>query len=144
MQGASVDPKELALQIVDIIALRPEVELCYIGIASKCFEILENRKSSTSSIFEDSHSRSDSRLADDSGDLDEEDAEDDDAEDMDDEDDGGGGDVDNTESDDDVDTSDEDSEDEIEASDGHARLRLREILFYDDKIGVFKARHGKL
>jgi hypothetical protein len=24
------------------------------------------------------------------------------------------------------------------------RLRLREILFYDDKVAVFKARHGKL
>jgi hypothetical protein len=24
------------------------------------------------------------------------------------------------------------------------RLRLREILFYDDKVSIFKARHGKL
>ena len=24
------------------------------------------------------------------------------------------------------------------------KLKLREILFYDDKVAVFKARHGKL
>lgn len=24
------------------------------------------------------------------------------------------------------------------------RLRLREILFYDDKVGIFKARHARL
>ncbi len=31
--------------------------------------------------------------------------------------------------------------------DDHAagpRLRLREILFYDDKVAIFKARHGRL
>lgn len=25
-----------------------------------------------------------------------------------------------------------------------ARLRLREILFYDDKVAIFRARHGRL
>ena len=39
----SVDTKELALQIVDIVVLRPEIQLCYIGIVKKCFEILEQR-----------------------------------------------------------------------------------------------------
>ena len=48
VHGSNVDPRELALQIVDIVALRPEVELCYMGIANKCFEILENRRSSES------------------------------------------------------------------------------------------------
>ena len=39
-----LDAKELASQIVDlVIALRPEIELCYMGILTKCFEILENR-----------------------------------------------------------------------------------------------------
>lgn len=41
--GNNIDPRELALQIVDIVHLRPEVEICYIGIYTKCFEILENR-----------------------------------------------------------------------------------------------------
>lgn len=37
------EPRELAMQVVDVIVLRPEVELCYVGISHKCFEILENR-----------------------------------------------------------------------------------------------------
>ena len=41
--GADSDPRELALQIVDIVTLRPDIELCYMGIAGKCFEILENQ-----------------------------------------------------------------------------------------------------
>lgn len=32
--------REAALQIIDIIALRPEMELCYIGIGDRCFEIV--------------------------------------------------------------------------------------------------------
>ncbi|CAK4030738.1 hypothetical protein AC578_5764 [Lecanosticta acicola] len=79
VHGANVDPRELALQIVDIVALRPEVELCYMGIANKCFEILENGR-----------------------------------------------------------------EGEALAEKIVGRLRLREILFYDDKVAIFKARHGRL
>ena len=44
VHGVNADARELALQLVDIVALRPEVELCYMGIATKCFEILEHRK----------------------------------------------------------------------------------------------------
>ena len=36
--------KEAALQVLDIVTLRPEIEICYIGIQNKCFEILEGRK----------------------------------------------------------------------------------------------------
>jgi len=43
--GNNIDPRELALQIVDIVHLRPELEVCYMGISTKCFEILENRPS---------------------------------------------------------------------------------------------------
>lgn len=39
-------------------------------------------------------------------------------------------------------SSDEDSESEV--SRASASFRLREILFYDDKITIFKARHGVL
>jgi hypothetical protein len=38
------DSRELGMQVLDIVALRPELELCYLGIQSKCFEILEYPK----------------------------------------------------------------------------------------------------
>jgi hypothetical protein len=41
--GNNIDPQELAYQILDIVHLRPEIEICYMGISTKCFEILENR-----------------------------------------------------------------------------------------------------
>ncbi|KAF2459352.1 hypothetical protein BDY21DRAFT_189261 [Lineolata rhizophorae] len=41
--GNNIDARELALQIVDIIHLRPEIELCYMGVQNKCFELLENK-----------------------------------------------------------------------------------------------------
>ncbi|KAA8613306.1 hypothetical protein PtrSN002B_004175 [Pyrenophora tritici-repentis] len=43
--GSNIDPRELAYQILDIVHLRPEIELCYMGLSTKCFEILENRPS---------------------------------------------------------------------------------------------------
>jgi hypothetical protein len=49
--------------------------------------------------------------------------------------------------DDDLTDSDSDSSDGPRKGGRHgraAKLRLREILFYDDKVAVFKARHGKL
>ena len=149
-----MDPKELALQIVDIVALRPEVELCYMGIANKCFEILENRRNSS----ESGDGRPESHLGLNGGSLEEEEAgagsEGDEEEDEDEEgeeevaeeEDADDPEVD-TESDDDDDEEEGDSESEghsSEAGRGMARLRLREILFYDDKVAIFKARHGKL
>ncbi|OQO12491.1 hypothetical protein B0A48_03133 [Cryoendolithus antarcticus] len=151
VHGASVDPRELASQIVDIVALRPEVELCYMGIANKCFEILETRK--------DHDSRNESRLGvgrdqdNDASGSGAEDAEDDGDEDDEDEGDDEGEEEAGEETESDVEESGdgEDSESESEGSvgvggkgSGPARLRLREILFYDDKVAVFKARHGRL
>jgi hypothetical protein len=43
------EPRELAHQITDIITLRPEIRLCYVGIGAKCFEILESPDSGPSS-----------------------------------------------------------------------------------------------
>jgi hypothetical protein len=41
------------MQVVDMIFLRPEIELCYLGISNKCFEILENRnKEDANSIID--------------------------------------------------------------------------------------------
>lgn len=153
MHGADVDPRELALQIVDIVALRPEVELCYMGIANKCFEILENRRSGDTW-----DGRPESRLGTHGATLEEdggapasdgeEDEDDDDvAEEVAEED---AGQVDDAEPDtesDEEDDDDDDTDSDAGTSDGGrgtARLRLREILFYDDKVAIFKARHGRL
>jgi hypothetical protein len=134
----------MAMQIVDIITLRPEIELCYMGLGTKCFEILENsskRRESRSSSRGNSSGQSEDSDVDDGDLTDEED-------DITDEEDDG---------------SDEDVEDAMhsaassaeELSDSESgggwfgfgkkppKLRLQEILFYD-KISIFKARYGRL
>ena len=130
------------------------------GIANKCFEILENRRSADSWDGR----RPSSSLGGPSGSgLDEEDgAADSEREDEEDEDEGavegeeedGEGEVveevDETESEGDGGSEDSESEDSESVGDRGgggrrtARLRLREILFYDDKVAIFKARHGRL
>ncbi|GAB7351343.1 hypothetical protein MBLNU459_g2030t3 [Dothideomycetes sp. NU459] len=141
VHGDFAEPRELALQIVDIIALRPEVELCYLGIGRKCFEIIESHKGN------DGHDDSLLVPTDDEVGSDE-DAEDDDDDDHDD------SDADSDEDDQSEDTDSDESRSEhgyTDSEDGHSsmgrklpRLRLREILYYDDKVTIFKARHGKL
>ncbi|CAG8974157.1 hypothetical protein HYALB_00002796 [Hymenoscyphus albidus] len=147
---AAFVPRELVMQVIDVIHLRPEVELCYIGISDKCFEILENRSS------DETHGSTDmgqSILADgpegaDDEDEDEDEGSEDDEDEEEDEDNGtatAAVDPDETESDmSDHEDSDSDSSDG--SDDGHSKIRLRprEILFYDDKVAIFKARHGKL
>ena len=152
--GSVHDARELALQVVDIIALRPEIELCYFGISTKCYEILENRQNDDSKFpMHDtlSNSASPGPGGHTLGDLDED-------SDVDDED--------NDDDDDDEDditpaatpinvNNDSDEGEESDASsddDGSTTedggktptLILREILFYDDKVSIFKARHGRL
>lgn len=146
--GGHLDPKELALQIVDIIALRPEIELCYMGISTKCFEILENRNRDEST-FHDSATSSANAGPDGVGDTDEDsDEADDDDHDDDDQDDtnevtGSTPFVDSDGTDSDVaegTVGDSDDDDLSESGRTRPKLKLREILFYDDKITVFKAR----
>ncbi|QIX00998.1 hypothetical protein AMS68_006515 [Peltaster fructicola] len=132
VHGADVDPKELALQIVDIVALRPEVEICYMGIANKCFEILENRHGWDTRPESAYGHLSNDLSSSDHGDDDDDPADDDDEPNEDDRDD--------TESE----ISGDDADSDIVEASNHARLRLREILFYDDKVAVFRARHGRL
>ncbi|OHW95601.1 hypothetical protein CSPAE12_05770 [Colletotrichum incanum] len=158
------DSRELALQLVDIITLRPEIQLCYVGISTKCFEILESKPVEESGASTTSVTADHGVMEHDSG-VDGEDDEDEDEDGTDDE----------TASQVDEETSEEEGEDDdtpasaIEAEDsqseasvvaqdsddddsmrdvdcGHSRprLRLREILFYDDKVAIFKARHGRL
>ena len=153
MHGANVDPRELALQIVDIVALRPEVEVCYMGIASKCFEILDHRISAGADSW--SRGRTESQLGfqgetepgSDAEDDEEEDAEAEGEEEPAEEPEQVPAEA-ETESEDDDDADDDTESDgdgeDIGGGKGTARLRLREILFYDDKVAVFKARHGRL
>lgn len=158
--------KEMALQVVDVVSLRNEVEICYVGIMNKCFELLEGK------YLEDDI------LGDAIG-----------IEDMEEDEEGSDDDVDDVvgpqgDAEDEEEVGiDEDEEDEEEANGGTAtqalgvtgvggkdeesgdetagngvppsvprgvkdndklRVHLREILFYDDKVAVFKARSGKL
>jgi hypothetical protein len=147
------DPRELALQVVDVIVLRPEVELCYIGVSHKCFEILENRPHDEAHGSADTHSSAANggpggAITDEDEDDDDEDGSDEDEDDEEDDDNGTAIapiDPDETESEmSDHDDSDTDSYDGSEDDRSKVRLRLREILFYDDKVAIFKARHGKL
>ncbi|KAF2399925.1 hypothetical protein EJ06DRAFT_582524 [Trichodelitschia bisporula] len=151
--GANPEPRELALQIVDIVTLRPEIELCYMGIASKCFEILENKPPSYEFQHDVYHPEAGSSgnttggympitVVNDNGELTDEDDEDD----VDDDDDLEGDPVDDSQSESSDDAND-DSDDDLDSAVEDKkvpRLRLREILFYDDKVSIFKARHGKL
>ncbi len=153
--SGNFEPKELALQLVDIITLRPEIQLCYVGIGTKCYEILETRPNDIRNGISDAglngnhHGNGaividmDDDNEDDGSEADEETEDDDDVND------------DNTNAsptdagDDFTDVSD-DAESETESiqegdsAGSAARLRLREILFYDDKVAIFKARHGRL
>lgn len=150
------DPRELALQVVDVVVLRPEVELCYMGISHKCFEILENRPHDDAHGSGDSHSSPANAAPAFNGTFtdDEDEGSDDEGSDEDDEqdeeEDNGTAvtaqvDPDETESEiSDHDDSDSDSFDGSDDGRAKVRLRLREILFYDDKVAIFKARHGKL
>lgn len=146
-----LDAREAAMQILDIVALRPELELCYLGIEKKCWEVLEYE---AKSMGKDGNNFVPANFMDEmvdgssahphhvGGGVDHDD-EDDDDEDED-------SDLEIEERSDENDTDDEDAIDAVDASgagrNGKRKMtfRLREILFYDDKVSIFKARHGKL
>jgi hypothetical protein len=139
------------LQVVDIVTLRPEVELCYMGIANKCFEILENKPHQYDYHNGDAYNAADGGNGGASGYTPIQDGEltDEEEEELDDDDMDGG--ADDAQSDDDAANDDDDDDDDLYSNDGDVtgkprppKLRLREILFYDDKVSIFKARHGKL
>lgn len=137
------------MQMTDIITLRPEIQLCYVGISSKCFEILENRPSD---LTHSCHLVSGPSNGDDvtspvvvEDATDEDDTEDDEHDDDDSGDEGtptSPTEPDETPSEPSYD-GDSDDDSFVEPA-PPARLRLREILFYDDKVAIFKARHGRL
>jgi hypothetical protein len=137
---------------MDIITLRPEVELCYMGISQKCFEILENRPHDDMHSTHESHAIAanvgQGPIVDEDDDDDGSDEDEDEDEDEEDEEDGmvvTVVDPDETESEiSDPEASDEDYLDSDSDEDSKAKLKLREILFYEDKVAIFKARHGRL
>ncbi|KAK0661571.1 hypothetical protein QBC41DRAFT_235880 [Cercophora samala] len=160
--GGNFEPRELAHQIADIITLRSEIRLCYVGVGTKCFEMLESRDTNSSGATEISGGTSTpdistppatlnpftgqmngifttSGFANVNGGAAANGVDLGDAEDT-------SEDEDDNQSDD----SDEHAEVVDEYDDGwvepgaSVKLRLREILFYDDKVAIFKARHGKL
>jgi hypothetical protein len=168
------EPGEMAQQIADIITLRPEIRLCYVGLGPKCFEILDIRPPANfPPTFDPWHHASNADGADEHDPqhhdasagvpgVDEEDATDDDDESLE-EDEGANHPDDWEEEDQDENTpttttsdDDEQSEDLGDADGlsentdwfdeplGGFRLKLREILFYDDKVAIFKVRHGRL
>jgi len=130
--------RELALQIVDIVSLRREIQLVYIGLFKSCYEIYEGDPEQEG----DNIARVDDDNITDS--------------------DGGGDDEaeagNNHFSDSSIDSDDEPVDDLfddgqsqtgiLEESGGRRRtlppLRLRAITFYDDKVDLFRARKAKL
>lgn len=135
------DPKELAMLILDVVTIRPEIGLTYVGVQDKCYEILEGKDGEAGGEYydtDDSHSEGFVPGGEDwpgSETNDEEESDED-----------GGASAIHTLSDsssDDRGSSDgEDSE--VDFNRSRVSFRLREILFYDDKIAIYKARHGVL
>jgi hypothetical protein len=148
-----MDPRELAMQILDIVHLRPEIEICYMGITTKCFEILENRPSNYDIRHDGAHDPDgptggmgggyaphDPLMSDEESEASvTEDEDDDDFETsvvI------GGEDSSSDMSDEAHDDSDDDSF--LQDDRKSPRLRIREILFYEEKIETLRARHGTL
>ncbi|KAF9700914.1 hypothetical protein EKO04_000687 [Ascochyta lentis] len=148
--GNNIDPRELAYQILDIVHLRPEIELCYMGLTHKCFEILENRPTNYD-LRSDSMSGEGGAGAhgyvghdavmisdDESEATEDEDDDDDDDEAM-----GHGGEETESEA---SEGNEADSDDESFMHEEHRgpKLRVREILFYEERVEAFRRRHGVL
>ena len=152
--GNGLNVKEMAMGVIDVVTLRPEIELCYLAISAKCFEIMETKQhrkspssSSTASASSPAAETDDESEHDNHNNADPDDDDDDEAEasptpqpaDLEDE---------HSEAGERSATSDEENDDDSENGPGRAKnrvkLKLREILFYDDKISIFKARHGRL
>lgn len=136
------DLKELALQVLDIVSIRPDLKIAYIGLHVKCYQILEARHDDNPLDFDDhptiDHSPAHSE-DEDEGWADPNHASN---EGSDDSDENGPGAVDTDLLSSDPDDYDTEPEEEQGAS--RIRYRLQEILFYDEKVSIFKARHGVL
>ena len=147
--GTSLDIKDFAMSAIDVVALRPEVELCYLAIKEKCFEILETKgiKKSKDGAGSSANAGAGETDDDDEPDVnhDHSDDEDDDDDDSEDEDPTPVTTATQTQGmDSDIDPITDDEEPDPHSSGTNVKLKLREILFYEDRISIFKARHGRL
>ncbi|TQS36596.1 hypothetical protein Golomagni_02949 [Golovinomyces magnicellulatus] len=139
----TLDSRELALQIVDVIFLRPEIELCYLGILNKCYEVIESKHFDINSASIDMHL---GNLASGPGNVV---INHDDHEDEDDSQTATSGSVSLNLGENGFEISQDSGSDSdsfecpINNESKH-QLRLREILFYEDKVAIFSARHGRL
>lgn len=139
--------KELALQVLDIVSIRPELNIAYVGLQSKCYQILEANRGDSVSDSDDTHGPPghtgpdqpdlewDGEQPGSSGDDDNEDNEESSL---------GAGHSDLVFSDDDSSWSEGGDTDPDDFGASRVQFQLREILFYDEKISIFKARHGVL
>lgn len=143
--GGSLNEKDFAMSALDVVALRPEVELCYLGIKEACYEILETRRGKKSKGGAGSAS------ANAGGGESDDDYEAETHNDHDDDDDSEDEDpppvtpaTQTQGMDSDIDPITDDDEPDPVNSGTKIKLKLREILFYEDRISIFKARHGRL
>lgn len=143
--GNSLKESDFAMSAIDVVALRPEVELCYLGIKQKCFEILETKDGKRSRDGADPASaNAGSGESDDDDDDAEVHHDNDDDDSSEDEDPAPPTPTSQTQGmDSDIDPiTDDDEPDPVCGN--KIKLKLREILFYEDRISIFKARHGRL
>ena len=167
--GPGYEALELADQILSVATLRSEMELAYLAIWQRCFEILENNGEApgTAGKTKDDGPNGAAAAAANNGVFSDEDSGEEEDDDVDDDDDDGDEHNDDGETDEDPSATHDDSSTftsseasslssddcggEVRSSQKKGKvkvkrlkLKLREILFYDDKVAVFKARHGKL
>ncbi|KAJ5670056.1 uncharacterized protein N7477_005419 [Penicillium maclennaniae] len=114
------DLKELALQVLDIVSIRPDLKITYIGLETKCYQILE---ATSAGDFETPQANNTSAGSDDfvfdPAAITDEDNEDESAQ-----------------QDPDLmssNSSEDDYDADLDESISHVRFTLQEILFYDDK-----------
>jgi hypothetical protein len=148
LHGNNIDPRELAYQVLDIVHLRPEIELCYMGLSTKCFEILENRASNYD-LRHDGMNEGDGAgagyvphdpiISDDESEA----TEDEDEDEMEGGIDAGDGEETDSDSSDDI-HDDSDDESLLQENMKGPKLRVREILFYEERVEAFRRRHGVL
>ena len=141
--GNALKIRDFALGAIDVVALRPEVQLCYIGIKDKCFEISEKTVKEGPKARSATHTHDHPTSDEETEDGDHHDDDDDD----DSEDESAAQPAPNIEPgamDSDLGSITTEDEGGDEVGKKKTKLKLRDILFYDDKISIFKARHGRL
>ena len=118
-----INAKDVADQIVNMVSSSPDIELCYLGVQHQCYEVLDYM---TPRMKKSSMDTSPLQAGIDS----EDEAAEEHEEEL---------------SDIEVASSTgEQTEDEGQEPRPERHFKLREILFYDDKVSIFRARHGRL